>query len=102
MLKNGVAKRPKRGITAVFSALGADKIDITRYTEMLANESEGHLVEISATTTVKLEEGKNTNRILIWARATRTARLKNVLKCLDKAVFDAEFENIKKTSGTAR
>ena len=94
-VENGVAKTSERGITAVFSALGADKIDVNRYTEILPNESEGHLAEISAVKTVKLEKGKKYEWYIVSGACDEDGEAENVLKCLDKAVFDAEFENIK-------
>lgn len=95
VLENGVAKTSERGITAVFSALDTDRIDVSYYTEILPNESEGYLSEVSAVKRINLKENENYNWYAVSGACDKDGGEKDVLSCLDEKVFNAEAQNIK-------
>lgn len=95
VLENGVAKTSERGITAVFSALDTDRIDVSYHTEILPNESEGYLSEVSAVKSINLKENENYNWYAVSGACDKDGGEKDVLSCLDEKVFNAEAQNIK-------
>lgn len=89
--ENNVITSTERGITALFTAQAPTLAEVRPYTEVLPNESEGCLAEISVSKTFTDSHGE---WIVVSAACSESGDREKVLGCLDAKINSAELEKL--------
>lgn len=85
----------ERGITALFTAQSPDSSNVSPYTQVLPNGSDGCLAELSVTKAFKVHCGTDCKWIVVSAACTEENDRENVLRCLDGDTNQSELEKLK-------